>query len=91
MKLPDRVIKARWIAMGLFAPELVVYNAWMQRRKVNRTTRLARESQAMAKSQDILHPIESNGVPQLVYVMSGFYFKTQSEDKIDNFITGSPN
>ena len=58
MKHLDRVRKAQWIAMGLFAPELAVYNARMQRRKVNRVTSLARQSQILAKSQGIPQPIE---------------------------------
>lgn len=39
--------QARWIFMGLLAPELVVYAAWEERREVKIITSMAHEAQTL--------------------------------------------
>ena len=87
----DRIRKVRWIAMGLFAPELVVYNAWMQRRKVNEITRDARESQRMAKELGVPQVFEWTQYHSWYMIMGGFYFRTKNNGTVDEFIPGSPD
>jgi hypothetical protein len=81
----DRVRKMRWIAMGLFAPELVVYNARMQRRRVDQVTRQARESQQLAKELGMPQAFEWTQYHSWYMVMGGFYFKTSDSSGGDSF------
>lgn len=62
----DRVRNLRWIAMGLFAPELVVYDAWMQRKHVVNVTRWANVAQDRAVEIGILS-VKMDSLSQLVY------------------------
>ena len=41
--------QARWIFMGLLAPELVVYSAWQQRREVKAITLMAQKAQTQVR------------------------------------------
>ena len=35
-------MKAKWLLIALFAPELIVYNAWRQRREAHELVRILR-------------------------------------------------
>ena len=87
----DRVRKMRWIAIGLFAPDLVVYNAWTQRKKVKQITRKARESQRMAKHLGMPQVFEWTQYHSWYIIMGGFYLKTTVNETVDYFILGSPD
>ena len=87
----DRVRKMRWIAIGLFAPDLVVYNAWTQRKKVKQITRKARESQRMAKHLGMPQVFEWTQYHSWYMIMGGFYLKTTVNETVDYFIPGSPD
>ena len=75
--------------MGLFAPELVVYNAWIQRRKVATTTKFAEEGQRIAKGMGLPQPVKWTKYHSWYMIMGGFYFPTH-EPGLPDFIPGSP-
>ena len=81
----------RWIAISLFAPEVVVYNAWMQRRRVCQITRTARKSQQLAKALGNPQVFEWTQYHSWYMIMGGFYFKTNNNGADDDFIPGSPD
>ena len=91
MNTSDNIRKLRWIAMAIFAPEIFVYNAWMQREEVNFFTKIARESQRLAEELGMPQAFEWTKYHSWHMIMGGFYFKTDDNGAVDDFIPGSPD
>jgi hypothetical protein len=76
--------KLKWMGIGLFAPEVVVYTAWMQMMRACHTTRIL-------KSQtDNRRCSEWTAYHSWYLLIGGFVFDTQTPTVEEEFIEGCP-
>ncbi|KAK1752033.1 hypothetical protein QBC47DRAFT_363634 [Echria macrotheca] len=83
------IVKTKWVLLGMFAPELVVYTSWSQWRTARKLTDIVVTQLREQLPKEEQHDIEWTMTHSYFALMGGFAVETNDAGE-DAYIPGSP-